>query len=144
MGKLVYFWWTLGFVLLALETLVPGATLVWFGLAALGVGSVLLLIPGLSVIFQVILFGVFSAIALGIYWKFFRYQERSSDLPLLNRRGEQMIGRVFVVEEAIENGQGKVRVGDTVWSVIGEDSAVGTRVRVLDVLDNKLKVEPAQ
>lgn len=144
MGKLVYFWWTIGFVLLALETLVPGATLLWFGLAALGVGAVVLVIPGLSVIGQVVLFGVFSAITLGIYWKFFRSGERHSDQPLLNRRGDQMIGKVYVVEEAIANGQGKVRVGDTVWSVIGEDSAVGTRVRVLDVLDNKLKVEPAQ
>lgn len=144
MGKLVYFWWTLGFVLLALETLVPGATLLWFGLAALGVGAVVLVIPGLGAIGQVVLFGVFSAITLAIYWKFFRHTHHESEQPLLNRRSEQMIGRVFVVEEAIANGQGKVRVGDTVWSVVGEDAAIGTRVRVLDVLDNKLKVEPAQ
>ncbi|AVP97059.1 hypothetical protein C7S18_07565 [Ahniella affigens] len=144
MGKIVYFWWTIGFVLLALETLVPGATLLWFGLAALGVGLVVLVIPGLSIIGQVVLFGIFSAVTLAIYWKFFRATHHESDQPLLNRRGEQMIGRVFVVEEAIEHGQGKVRVGDTVWSVLGEDCAVGSRVRVLDVLDNKLKVEPAQ
>lgn len=143
MPKIVYFWWTIGFVLLAAETLIPGATLLWFGIAAIALGVVLIAVPTMGAVPQVILFGVFSVISVGIYWKYFRKGEPKSDQPLLNRRGDQMIGRVYVVEEAIVNGQGKVRVGDTLWLVQGEDCAVGARVRVLDVMDNLLRVEPA-
>lgn len=39
--------------------------------------------------------------------------------PDLNRRGAQLIGRVLVVEEAIEGGRGKVRAGDTLWTCEG-------------------------
>ena len=53
-----------------------------------------------------------------------------SDEPHLNRRGEQYIGRVFTLDVAIVNGQGKVRVDDTTWKVQGDDCPVGTRVRV--------------
>ncbi|MBK8284334.1 MAG: NfeD family protein [Ahniella sp.] len=62
--------------------------------------------------------------------------------PLLNRRGEQLVGRVFVVEEAIVRGQGKVKVGDTLWVVQGEDCAPGAQVRVIDIMDSVLRVEP--
>jgi membrane protein implicated in regulation of membrane protease activity len=34
------------------------------------------------------------------------------------------------VEEAIENGRGKVRVGDSVWQADGPDVPAGSRVKV--------------
>ena len=37
---------------------------------------------------------------------------------------------MFVLETPIENGYGKVRVGDTVWRVEGSDASAGRRVRV--------------
>ena len=142
MPKIVYFWWTIGFVLLAAETLIPGAALLWFGIAALALGAVLIAVPTMGAVLQVMLFGIFSVVTVGIYWKFFRKGEPKSDLPLLNRRGEQLIGRVFVVEEAIVRGQGKVKVGDTLWLVQGEDCAPGAQVRVIDIMDSVLRVEP--
>ena len=54
-----------------------------------------------------------------------------SDLPDLNRRADQLIGRVLVLEEAIEGGRGKVRAGDTVWPVEGPDLPAGREVRVI-------------
>jgi membrane protein implicated in regulation of membrane protease activity len=53
-----------------------------------------------------------------------------SDQPELNRRGLQLVGRVLIVEEAIEGGRGKVRVGDTLWPAEGPDTPAGTEVRV--------------
>ena len=46
-----------------------------------------------------------------------------SDLPDLNVRGQQYVGRSLVVEQAIQNGRGKVRVGDTLWQAEGPDAA---------------------
>ncbi len=66
-----------------------------------------------------------------------------SDQPDLNRRGAQCIGRVFVVEEPIAAGRGKVRIGDTLWTVEGPDTAAGTPVRVMQANGTVLTVERA-
>ena len=64
-----------------------------------------------------------------------------SDHPTLNRRGEQYIGQVFVLDTAIARRFGKVRVGDTHWRVTGADAPAGMRVRVTDVDGVVLVVE---
>jgi membrane protein implicated in regulation of membrane protease activity len=64
-----------------------------------------------------------------------------SDQPDLNQRGNQLIGRVLVVEEAIEDGRGKVRAGDTLWPVEGPDIPCGTEVRVTAAKATVLQVE---
>jgi membrane protein implicated in regulation of membrane protease activity len=64
-----------------------------------------------------------------------------SDQPDLNRRAEQLIGRVLLLEEAIEGGRGKVRVGDTLWLAEGADLPTGTRVKVTSVRRDALQVE---
>ena len=48
-------------------------------------------------------------------------------------RGAQYIGRKVVVADAIRNGRGRVRVGDTIWAAEGEDAAEGTEVEVTGV-----------
>jgi membrane protein implicated in regulation of membrane protease activity len=67
-----------------------------------------------------------------------------SDLPDLNVRGQQYVGRAVVVEQAIENGRGKVRVGDTLWSAEGPDVPAGARVTVTGSKGTVLVVEPAR
>jgi hypothetical protein len=44
-----------------------------------------------------------------------------------------LVGRVVVVVEAIENGRGKVQVGDTLWPAEGPDTAAGSQVVVTGV-----------
>jgi membrane protein implicated in regulation of membrane protease activity len=67
----------------------------------------------------------------------------TTDEPDLNRRPAQLVGRVFVVEEAIAHGRGKVRVDDTLWPVEGPDTPVGARVRVAAARGAVLVVELA-
>ena len=67
-----------------------------------------------------------------------------TDLPTLNRRGEQYVGRHFTLEEAIVNGQGKIRVDDSTWKIEGpEDLPAGSQVQVIAVAGTVLKVEAA-
>ena len=51
----------------------------------------------------------------------------ASDDPLLNDRTARLIGQNVEVVTAIENGEGRVRVGDSVWSARGADAPAGTR-----------------
>ena len=68
-----------------------------------------------------------------------------SDQPLLNRRGDQLIGRTATLTEPIADGRGRVKIGDTMWRVSGPDLPAGAKVRVKAAtdLDLELVVEPA-
>ena len=84
---------------------------VWFGVAAVVVGF-LALVTGVEWQWQVIAFGVISILSVFLVRKYARPDRAASDLPDLNVRGQQYIGRSLVVEQAIQNGRGKVRVGE--------------------------------
>lgn len=64
-----------------------------------------------------------------------------SDQPDLNRPAMQLVGRIVLVAEAIEDGRGKVRAGDTLWPAEGPDVPAGTEVRVIAAKATVLVVE---
>jgi membrane protein implicated in regulation of membrane protease activity len=126
-------WWILAGVLLILELTSPVFFFLWLGFAAAAVGFILLLVPGISLEVQLVMFGVLSVVAV-VAWR--RYREvhpPKSDQPLLNQRGQQYTGRVFTLDEPIVNGVGKVEVDDSTWRVKGPDLPAGQRVRVTGV-----------
>lgn len=135
-------WASAALVLIAAETLAPGAFLLWLGFAAAVVWAVLFFVP-MEPLWQAILFVVLSFVSVGIYMKYFRGKERESDQPLLNRRGEQLVGQVFVLEQAIVDGRGRLKIGDAFWVAEGPDTPQGTRVRVVSVQNMSLQVRAA-
>lgn len=136
-----YGWWLLALVLIAAEMLAPGYFLLWIGIAAGVMGLVTLVMPGLPAVAQAVLFGVLAIAACLVYWKYIRpVAEQRNDQPLLNKRGAQLIGRRFVLAEAIVNGRGKVKVGDSEWLAEGPDLPAGSEVEVVAVDGASLKV----
>jgi membrane protein implicated in regulation of membrane protease activity len=135
-------WWIAGAVLAALETFLSGAVAIWFGVAALVVGTLLLLVPGTPWPLQIVLFGALGAATLLLWRKYKNPEEGKSDQPTLNHRGVHYIGQVFTLVEPIAAGTGKIQVGDTVWLAQGNDAPRGARVRVVGVNGAVLKVEP--
>lgn len=139
------FWqWGIGaLVLMAVEMLLPGFYLLWLGIAAGVVALLLLLWPGLPLELQLL---VFAAASVGsiVAWRAWRNRHPViSDQPNLNERANQYIGRLYSLDAAIVNGAGKVRVGDTVWKVAGEDLPAGCQVKVVGVEGMTLRVERA-
>ena len=78
-----------------------------------------------------------------MYRKWCRKAGERTDQPLLNRRQEQMLDRVFSRESAIVNGEGRVKAGDAFWQVQGPDLPQGALVRVVGVEAGVLRVTPA-
>jgi membrane protein implicated in regulation of membrane protease activity len=136
-------WWILALVLIIVEVLVPGTFFLWMGAAALVLGVLAWLMPAMSWELQLMLFAVLSLVSIVGWRAWQRRHPEVTDQPTLNRRGEQYIGRVFELETAIENGYGKVRVGDSLWRVRGDDAPAGGRVRVIATDGVILVVEPA-
>ena len=136
-------WAAVALLLFAAEALVPGAFMLWLGLAATAVFLIALAVPELSPLVQVALFVVLSFISIQVYRRWFRGRERESDQPMLNRRADQLIGRVVPLDRAIVNGVGRVQIADAYWDVAGPDLLTGTAVRVVAVDGMTLKVESA-
>ena len=136
-------WAVLALLLIAAETLAPGAFLLWMGLAAAAVFLGVLLVPGIPVLAQAAAFVVLSFVTIQVYRKWFRKAARQSDQPLLNRRAAQAIGRVAELDQAIARGRGRIRLDDAFWTVEGPDLPAGTPVRVIAVDGMVLKVQEA-
>ncbi|MBD9536311.1 NfeD family protein [Stenotrophomonas sp. ATCM1_4] len=136
-------WAALAVVLFAAEALLPGAFMLWMGIAAAVVFALVWLFDGMSLLLQVVLFVVLSFVSIQVYRTWFRKAARQSDQPLLNRRAEQLVGRVVVLEQAIVDGSGRAKVDDALWVVAGPDLPVDSRVRVVAVDGMTLKVQPA-
>lgn len=135
-------WFIFGLLLFTLEMLVPGVHFLWFGAAAFAAGAFALL-TGVTWPWQLVAFGVFAVAAVFGVRRFVRADVTHSDLPDLNARGQQYVGRSVVVEEPIQNGRGKVRVGDTIWAAEGPDAPAGTRVLIKGARGIVLMVERA-
>ena len=135
-------WAALAVVLFAAEALAPGAFMLWMGVAAAVVFLAVWAIGDMPVLVQVVLFVVLSFVSIQIYRTWFRKRARPSDQPLLNRRAEQLVGRVVLLDQAIVNGNGRAKVDDAFWAVTGVDSPAGSSVRVVAVDGMTLKVQP--
>jgi|SRR5690606_9125935 membrane protein implicated in regulation of membrane protease activity len=140
-------WMVLGFALLTLEILTPGVFMLWIGLAALIVGALSLMFWSAGFWVWQVQILVFLALALVCAFagkKIMSGRGSASDQPLLNRRGDQLIGRTATLTEPITDGRGRIKIGDTTWRVSGPDLPAGTKVRVKAAadLDLELVVEP--
>ena len=126
-------WWVLAVFLLGIEILAPGFFFLWLSLSGFIVGTVLFLFPTTSLEIQLVIFAILSILSI-LIWRRYGLQHRTeTDHPLLNKRGAQYIGRVFSLIEPIENGRGKIRVDDSIWTVQGEDCPLDTKVEVTSV-----------
>ncbi len=135
-----WIWLTLGVLLAGLEMVVPGVYLIWLAGAAIITGA-LTYVLGLSPTIQVIDFVFLSMIIVFSVRRWLRDQPIVSSDPLLNRRGARLVGQTALVAEAIEDGSGRVRVGDGEWLARGPDMPVGARVRIAATEGTVLIVE---
>ncbi len=135
-------WLVVGFALCAAETLVPGAFLIWIGAAALAVGVVEFFLP-LALTPQLLLFAALVVALVFVGKRVYGSLDAGTpQLPL--SRAHALIGNVFFLDVAIVRGYGRIRVGDSVWRVAGENLPAGAKVRVVAVEDGaEVRVEKA-
>ena len=138
-----WLWAILGLLLVAAEMLAPGVFLIWLGLAALLTGLVVGLF-GISWQAAMLVFAIFAiaCVAAGRLVTR-RRNEEPDDATGLNDRGRQLIGKVFRLEATMTGGEGRIRVGDSSWRIIGPELLAGTEIKVVRVEGSTLVVEKA-
>jgi membrane protein implicated in regulation of membrane protease activity len=135
-------WLIAALVLAIMELIAPGFFLIFVAAGAALTGFVVLAAPGLHLIVQAILFGVFSGIAVAIGRRWYHRNPSTAGRSGLNDRTAKLIGRTVEVSEPIIGGEGRVRVGDGWWTATGPDMPAGAQVRITGAAGNVLLVEP--
>jgi membrane protein implicated in regulation of membrane protease activity len=141
-GLAPHWWWLLAAAVLALVELVaPGIFSIWIAAAAALTGAAVLALD-LPFAFQLALFALLAiaAVYAGRHW-YERNPVRSDD-PHLNDRTARLVGQTVTVVGALRGGEGRVKVGDSVWTARGADAEEGSQVRVTGADGGCLRVEP--
>lgn len=76
------------------------------------------------------------------FWVQYRARQREMQNPTAaHRLGVRYIGQAVVLETPIQNGSGRVRLGNRDWQVRGPNLPVGARIRVIGVDGSVLLVD---
>jgi membrane protein implicated in regulation of membrane protease activity len=141
---LFWHWWAFGGALVIVEAFAPGFVFLWLGVAAALVGMLLWLWPGIGPDYQVLIFVLLSVTSV-LGWRRWRdAHPPQSDQPHLNRRAAQVVGQRGQLVEPIVNGRGRIRLGDSSWSVSGPDLPAGRTVEVTGADGTMLQVRVAE
>ena len=142
MFKIVFwYWWALAAVLLVFEMMLPGVVFLVLAIGAGVAGAMLLIAGDVSLEIQLVVFAIVSVVsAIGLRRYLRGLLPRASTL---NARGESLVGQIFVLDQPILGGRGRIKLGDGSWSITGPDMVAGAKVRVAAVSGTELRVEPA-
>ncbi len=137
-------WLILAGILLMAELTSGSGFILWIAIGGVVTSLITYVMPNLHWPWQLLWFSTFSIVACYLWWRYLKTCTEISDKPNLNRRTQNFIGRTYTLERGIENGRGKIKIGDSYWLVEGPDQDVGTKVRVISVDGVILKVEGAE
>ena len=138
-----HWWWLIAAAFLGiLEIFIPGVFLVWMAAAAALTGIIAAILP-ISLPFQLAIFGLLAMAAVFGGRRVYERNPVASSDPDLNDRTARLIGQQVTVIGAIEHGEGRVKVGDSVWTARGTDAQVGSRVVITGAQGSCLLVAPA-
>ena len=136
----LYFVWT---IVIAAALLVEFFTMqmvsIWFAVGG-AFGLVLSLIGGIGLEVQIIVSGVVALISIVFLRKFaLKFLHKSADKK---DAGTLVCKTAEVVEEISPEKAGAVKLNGVLWTAISEENLqVGAKVKIIDVLGNKLKVK---
>jgi inner membrane protein len=136
----VWAWGILGAALIVVEMLAPGFFLIFPALGALAVAGLGLVLP-LSLEGQIAAFAIVTALLFALCFRLYR-RLTATEQPQLVNSPNRLVGAAARVEDPILDGEGKIRLGDTVWLARGPDLPRGAAVTVTRVDGTVLEVAP--
>ncbi|AXA68707.1 membrane protein implicated in regulation of membrane protease activity [Pseudomonas sp. SORGH_AS199] len=138
-----WYWLVLGVGLMLSELVVPAFFLIWFGLGALLVGVLLLVLPALALAVQLLVWSLASLVAVFLW---FRYG-KDRGKPGEDWSADVHLGEIGLLVAAVGPfARGRVRfqkpiLGSDEWPCLADaEIAAGERVRLLAFEGNLVKV----
>ncbi|MET0089623.1 MAG: NfeD family protein [Candidatus Thiodiazotropha sp.] len=139
-------WVVFGVILILSEIALTSFFIIWFGVAAIILGGILFLVPGLTLSWQIFIWTVLSSVLAVVWFKYLK--PLSIDRTKAGLSREAIIGEVGqVISAPNEEKRGRLRfpapiLGADEWLIISTDPlSEGDRVRVTNVSGNALIVQ---
>jgi len=136
-------WLALAAILVGIEVMAPGVFFLWLAAGAAITGLTLLVLPDLGWEFQLLVFAAVSVFSIYGGRRWIKNRSQPEDHPHLNERGAGMIGQIYTLSDATQGGRGRLKIGDSSWSVRvqnGADLTGGTRVEITAVDGSVLEI----
>lgn len=126
-------WFTLGVILLSFEIVSTTNYLLWPGIAALLIGVLKFVVPGLDGALSLFLFAVL-AVASSVVWQRSAWGRRVAEAPNgLNARMDTYLGRKGTAAGDFVGGEGAILLDDTRWVALVTDGSAPRNGDVLQV-----------
>tara|TARA_B100001094_G_C18195614_1_gene810633 strand:- start:6300 stop:6761 length:462 start_codon:yes stop_codon:yes gene_type:complete len=135
-------WLMVGLVLLILELSSGTYYILWFGLSALVVGLGMLVVD-MSWQVQWTSFTLISLVTSFSWW-FYQHKVDKDDhaTSTLNQRKKYIVGTRVMLEESLDIGLHRLKLGDTTWSIqVQEPLIKGEEIEIIDMDGIILKVK---
>jgi membrane protein implicated in regulation of membrane protease activity len=131
---LPWVWAVAAVVIAMMELAAPGTYLIWIACAA-AITSAATFVTGWSLSAQLTTFIVSSlGTCVAGYYVYRRLKGSPKEPEAVNQRDLDLVGTTGLAVEAFTNGQGKARIGDTVWLAESADEIpAGAPVTVTSV-----------
>ena len=121
-------WWVIGTLLMVFNVFSRNKILIILGLVAIIVGFVLTLDPFFPVKHQLGGFLVLSTVLIFVTYGVFN---KTVVVPLNEGPGKELIGKRFILDVPMFEGNGTLNIEGTIWNIEGRDLPKGSEVRVI-------------
>ena len=135
-------WYGIAALLLGLETIFGGFRWLGVSIGALAVGVLAMLFPWITAPLQLLLFIILGGIFMWMAHAHTHEQQAKAEKLKKIVTDKTYIGQTFILQAPIVNGKGSLKIDNMRWAISGDDNPIGTPVRVVDMNDGQLFVEP--
>lgn len=133
-------WLIAAAVLIAFEILAPGVFFLFFAFAAFIVAGIAFVLD-IGWQYEVLIFAIVGFLSMYAGRKYFRSEQTVHEDNPINDPMMAFIGDVVTLHTDIENGTGKAKIKDSVWTVLGDDAEAGSKVKIIGKNGQKFTVD---
>ncbi len=137
-------WLAFGGFLLLSELLGGAGYLLWLGISAASVGTLMTVYPTINWEHQWLTFGLVSLFATWGWWYYQHKKDALADSDrVLNQKKNQLLGTELCLTSAITQRKGRITLGGSTWLAHAQsDIKAGTVVRIIKVEGIVVTVAP--
>ncbi|MBP9753188.1 MAG: NfeD family protein [Proteobacteria bacterium] len=137
-----FYWIVSGIILFIIETLIPVAYFLWFGVACF-ILSILTYFLNIPEVYQAIVYALVSPIIILLGRRFIPIHVEDKHDKYINKKISHLMGKKITLQEDLKESL-QIKIEETLWTIntqTGEELTAGTVVEIVDFDNNRLIVQ---
>jgi membrane protein implicated in regulation of membrane protease activity len=133
------YWIVSGIALLIVETLIPVAYFLWFGISCF-ILALMTYFINLSDIQQAIIYAIATPLIVILGRRFVPIHINDRHEKNINKKIQNLLGKELVLEDDLKTTL-QVKIDETLWTISGTNAPKGSTVKIVDFENNRLIVD---